>query len=271
MNKLKIMGILNITPDSFSDGGLFFDRDAAVRRAIYMLEVGADIIDIGGESTRPGAEPVSPESEIARVCPIIEEIMRRRPECIISIDTTKYETARAAIDAGAQMINDVSALEFDERLGGLAANRGVPMVMMHMRGTPRTMQLAPEYDDVVGDIYSYLESRISFARKIGVKDIIADPGIGFGKTVRHNLELLRNLDKFRGLGVPIMLGVSRKSFLGKTLGIPVASERDCATAMLNSMLVNKNIDIIRVHNVGLHSQMRRLAGLLDDPAEWQGA
>lgn len=245
----KLMGILNVTPDSFSDGGKFYNKKQAIEWGLSLLEDGADIIDIGGESTRPNAEPVSSDEEINRVIPVIEGILEQKPDTFISIDTMKSEVAELAVKAGVKMVNDVSGLQNDPRLAEIACKYNVPLVIMHMKGTPETMQLNPYYDDVVEEIYNFLESKIDFAKNLGVKEIYADVGIGFGKTVEHNWELLRNLEKFYFLDVPLLLGISRKSFIGKTLGIENPAERDFPTLLLHSLLLVKNIDIIRVHNI----------------------
>lgn len=245
----KLMGILNVTPDSFSDGGMFFNKRQAIEWGLSLLEDGADIVDIGGESTRPNADPVSPDEEIDRVLPVIEGILEQKPNAFISIDTMKSEVAECAAKAGIKMINDVSGLQNDPKLAEIATKYNVSFVIMHMKGTPKTMQVNPYYSNVVEEVYSFLESKIHFARKLGIKEIYADVGIGFGKTVEHNWELLRNLEKFYSLNVPLLLGISRKSFIGKTLGIESPTERDFPTLLLHSLLLVKNIEIIRVHNV----------------------
>ncbi|MCS7169977.1 MAG: dihydropteroate synthase [Candidatus Kapabacteria bacterium] len=254
----QIMGVINVTPDSFSDGGLCAEFQAAIEHALQLVEEGADILDIGGESTRPGAEPVPVEEELRRVVPVVEGIRRHHREIPISIDTTKYEVAAGALAAGATMLNDISALRFDPRIGELAAEHDVPLVLMHMQGTPRTMQDNPRYSDVVAEVKAFLQERIAYARGLGVRHIIADVGIGFGKTVEHNWELLRRHREFLALGVPMLLGISRKSFLGKTLGIEDPRRRDCATALLHALLLDSGISIVRVHNVALMAQLRRL-------------
>jgi dihydropteroate synthase len=247
----KIVGILNVTPDSFSDGGMFIHPEAAIRWGLKLLEDGADLLDVGGESTRPGSEPVPVDEELKRVCPVIEGIKREKADAIISIDTTKYEVAEKAIELGATIINDISGLQYDERMAALAAKNNCTLIIMHMQGTPQTMQLNPTYDDVVEDIFNFLQRKIKFARDCGVEKIIADVGIGFGKTVEHNWELLRRFERFYDLNVPLMLGISRKSFIGKTLNIDNPIERDVPTALLHSLLLRYRIDYIRVHNVYL--------------------
>ncbi len=254
----KIMGILNVTPDSFSDGGNYFSKESAVSHALNMIDHGADIIDIGGESTRPGADPVGEEEELKRVIPVIEELKDAKPETEISIDTTKYSVAEAAVKAGASIINDVSALEFEPQLAELAAEYDCSLILMHMQGKPRNMQKDPQYDDVVEDIFKILKNKIQKARQLGASKIIADVGFGFGKTLEHNLELLRNLKEFKKLEVPMLLGISRKSFIGKLTGIEDASKRDLPTVLIHSMLLDAEIDIIRVHNVRHHKLMNEL-------------
>lgn len=258
MNFPKIMGIVNVTPDSFSDGGMFYDSKAAVAWGLKLLEDGADILDIGGESTRPGSDPVSVTEELRRVIPVIEGIKKERPDAVISIDTTKYDVAKAAIEAGATIINDVSGLQNDIRLASLAGEKNCTLVIMHMLGTPKTMQINPKYENVVEEIFSFLKNKIDIAKQFGVKSIVADVGIGFGKTVEHNWELLRNIPRFYELNVPLLLGISRKSFIGKTLNIDNPIERDLPTLLLHSLLLNFKIDIIRVHNVKQFQMLRVL-------------
>ncbi|MFN3306656.1 MAG: dihydropteroate synthase [Candidatus Kapaibacteriota bacterium] len=260
----KIMGVINVTPDSFSDGGLFFNSNAAVRWGLELLNDGADILDIGGESTRPGAQPVAVSEELKRVLPVIEGIRKEVPDAVISIDTNKYEVAKEAVEAGASIINDVSGLQNDVGLAYLAAENNCTLVIMHMQGTPATMQNNPTYQNVVEEIYCFLESKIQFARQLGVKSIVADFGVGFGKTVEHNWELLRNIPRFYALNVPLLVGISRKSFLGKTLNIENPIERDVPTLILHTLLLNFNIDIIRVHNVKQFRMLKKLYQCLYD-------
>ena len=211
-----VMGVLNVTPDSFSDGGRYLDVEGAVAHARAMAAAGADIIDVGGESTRPGAEPVSAEEELRRAVPVIQ----RLPDLLVSIDTTKAVVAEKALAAGARIVNDISALRFDERMVEVVRDHGAGVVLMHMQGTPRTMQHDPRYDDVVREVHEFLAERIGFAEAHGVnkRQIAVDPGIGFGKTAEQNLELLAQLERFRDLGCPMVIGASRKSFIGKILG-----------------------------------------------------
>ncbi|MCF7958241.1 MAG: dihydropteroate synthase [Phycisphaerae bacterium] len=245
-----VMGILNVTPDSFSDGGEYFDIAKAIDHALAMVSQGAGIIDIGGESTRPGSKSISADEQIGRIVPVIEALASR-VDVPISIDTTLSEVARAAIEAGGAIINDISALQGDERMAGVAAQLGVPVVLMHMQGTPDTMQKQPVYQDVVAEVKGFLRSRIDFAVDAGIGRgrIVVDPGIGFGKTVAHNLELLRRVDEFHELGVPVLVGTSRKSFIGKVLGVDGAHERLLGTAATVAWCVWQNVEVIRVHDV----------------------
>ncbi|MBU4296980.1 MAG: dihydropteroate synthase [Desulfobulbaceae bacterium] len=249
-DKVHVMGIVNITPDSFSDGGKISDENSLLALVDHLVDSGADIIDIGGESTRPFAPPVTLQEELDRVIPAIWAI-RRRHHIPISIDTTKAEVARCAIEAGADIINDISALSHDPAMVSVAAEHQVPVIIMHMQGTPRNMQIMPHYDDVVGEIRSALGERIQWAENNGVSRdrIIIDPGIGFGKTVNHNLTILRELRQFTTLGCPVLIGHSRKSFIGKILGIDDASGRDEATALISALCAWNGASIIRVHDV----------------------
>ncbi|MFC2171552.1 dihydropteroate synthase [Acidobacteriota bacterium] len=243
------MGILNATPDSFSDGGLYSNCDDAVRRALEMEEDGADIIDVGGESTRPGAASQSAEEELGRVIPVIEGL-RKRSSIPVTIDTTKARVAAEALDAGADGINDISGFTFDPDMTGLAAKRDCPVVVMHIKGTPRTMQREPVYDDVVEDIRTFLKERAAALMNAGLDRgrIIIDPGIGFGKTVEHNLILIARLGRFKDLGFPVLVGASRKSFIGKLLDLPTGErlEGSLASAAISAW---NGADILRVHDV----------------------
>ena len=249
VRRTLIMGILNTTPDSFSDGGRFSDESAAVDHALRMVDEGADVIDIGGCSTRPDADEPSLEEEIRRTVPVIEKL-RTKTAVPLSIDTYRVEVARAALDAGADVINDVTAFSHDEDLALLAASHDVPVVLMHMQGTPRTMQHDPHYDDVIGEIYRFLARAVARAEAAGVRRdrIAVDPGFGFGKTVRHNLELLERLHEFRSLGCPVLVGTSRKSTIGKVLDRPV-DERLFGTAATVTLAVARGAAIVRVHDV----------------------
>jgi dihydropteroate synthase len=248
-----IMGVVNVTPDSFSDGGLFLDADAAVEHGRRLASEGADILDVGGESTRPGAEPVAEDEELGRVLPVVERLAADAgaPDVRISIDTTKSAIARAALDAGATIVNDVSAFRFDPELAGVVAEAGADCCLMHMLGEPRTMQQDPRYDDVVSDIKAFLEERLAFATAEGIPEerVWLDPGIGFGKTVEHNLELLRRLDEIVALGRPVVIGTSRKSFLGKLAGGRDEGERLPGTIATNVLALERGATVFRVHDV----------------------
>lgn len=255
-----IMGILNVTPDSFSDGGLFSDVEIAVEHAERMVSEGAHIIDVGGESSRPGADPVSTEVEMDRVLPVIKKLAKRT-EVPISIDTYKSSVARRALDVGACIVNDITALQGDPHMASVAAKADVPVVLMHMRGTPENMQSDPRYDSLISEIISFLETRIQVAIDAGISPerIIIDPGIGFGKTVAHNLEIIRRLGEFKSLEKPILMGTSRKSFIGKVLGTSSDSRLEGTAATVAVSIVN-GADIVRVHNV---KEMARVARMAD--------
>jgi len=254
-----IMGILNVTTDSFSDGGRFADYDRALARAFELISEGADILDIGGESTRPGSDPVPLAVEIERVTPIIRAV-RERSDIAISIDTTKSEVALQALSAGADIINDISSLRFDPGMARVAAESGAPLILMHMLGTPRTMQINPVYESVISAIIEFLEERMRFAAGNGVErsQIIIDPGIGFGKTVAHNLHIIRNLDTFSCMDRPILLAASRKRFIGSVLG-RTEGEREVGTAIANAFGIAAGAHILRVHDVAFHSEAIRMA------------
>jgi dihydropteroate synthase len=245
-----IMGVLNVTPDSFSDGGEFFDREKAIAHALQMAAEGAAIIDIGGESTRPGSDSVDEREELARVIPVLERV-RASTDVLISIDTAKAGVARAALDAGASIINDISGGRADEAMMPLAAERSAAFIVMHMQGTPRTMQTAPQYDDVVAEVGEFFRQQYTRAIQCGVDPmaIAFDPGIGFGKTLEHNLELLRNLPRLRLDDRPLVVGVSRKSFLGKVIGSPNISDRIAPTIAMTALLRDRGADVLRVHDV----------------------
>jgi dihydropteroate synthase len=247
-----IMGVLNVTPDSFSDGGRFLDPDAAVARGLSLVAEGADIVDVGGESTRPRAEPVPAAVEMARVLPVIEALA---PHVRVSVDTRKAEVARAAVTAGATLINDVSA-----SLWPVAADTGVGWVAMHMRGTPATMQDDPVYDDVVGEVASFLGEHARIAIDRGVSEVWIDPGIGFGKTLRHNLLLLRHLDALVALGHPVVIGTSRKSFLGTLVGGAPADDRLEGSLATAVWAMTQGVRMVRVHDVDPTVQAARLFG-----------
>ena len=244
------MGVLNVTPDSFSDAGEFFATDAAIGSGIKMALEGADIIDVGGESTRPGAEPVSVKEELRRVIPVIQGL-RAKIAILLSIDTSKSEVANAALDAGASIINDVTAGRGDEKMLSLAAKRKAAIVLMHMQGEPRTMQKDPHYEDVITEVADFFRQQYARALECGVDPmaIAFDPGIGFGKTLEHNLTLLKNLGRLRVHDRPLAVGVSRKSFLGKLVNSSEMSERAAPTIALTAILRARGADILRVHDV----------------------
>ena len=248
------MGIVNVTPDPFSDGGLFLDPERAIAHGRELAEAGADILDIGGESTRPGAEPVDAAEELRRVGPVVEALAGDGAGAAVSIDTAKASVAAAALDAGAKIVNDVTALRGDPDLGPLCAERRCTVVLMHMLGTPRTMQDDPRYDDVVDDVKAFLAERVQAAVAAGVDEerIWIDPGIGFGKTVAHNLELLRRLGELRDLGRPVVVGASRKSFIGQLSGREV-TDRLGGTIAVSVIALKRGADVLRVHDV---AQMR---------------
>lgn len=244
------MGILNATPDSFSDGGQHNSLSSGMDKIHIMIKYGATIIDVGGESTRPGAAPVSEEEELNRVIPLLKaSVPAFGSEAVFSVDTTKYEVARAALDAGVKIINDVSGMQKEPRLADLCAEYDAAYVIMHSQGSPETMQDNPEYGDVVEDVYSYLREAATKARDRGVKHVILDPGIGFGKTKAHNLKLLARLDKFTEIGFPVLIGASRKSVIGQVLGGRPVEERLTGTLAFHYHALMKGADIIRVHDV----------------------
>ncbi len=251
MERARIMGIVNVTPDSFYDGGRYADAGRAAERAFLLRDEGADIIDIGGESSRPGAKPVSAWEEMDRVCPVIERIAGGIG-VPVSVDTTKAEVARAALRAGASIINDISGLTFDDGMAAAAAESGASLVLMHIQGTPETMQRDPRYGDLVGEIRAFLAAAAekAVARGVGREKIIVDPGIGFGKTLEDNYRIIKNLHEFRKLGFPVLVGLSRKSLIGKLYRRD--EDRLPATIALNAAAVLNGADIIRVHDVKEH-------------------
>lgn len=255
-----LMGVVNVTPDSFSDGGQFLDAEAAIAHGLELAEQGAEILDVGGESTRPGAEEVSVEEELARVEPVVRELAGT---ATVSIDTSKAAVAEAALNAGAMIVNDVTALRHDPEIGGLCAERGVGLVLMHMQGDPRTMQADPVYDDVVDDVKAFLAERLEAAVAAGVAEegIWLDPGIGFGKTLEHNLELLRRLGELRELGRPLVVGTSRKSFIGKIDGSEV-DDRLGGTIASSILAVAEGADVLRVHDVAEMAQAAKVASAI---------
>lgn len=259
--KTHIMGILNITPDSFSDGGLHFDASVAIEQGIRMVSDGADILDIGGESTRPGSQPVSLEEELRRTIPVIKALAKK-VAVPISIDTYKAEVALQALAAGASIVNDISGLRFDPEMPQVIAQYKVPVVIMHIKGRPREMQQNPEYEALIPEIMDYFRISMRLAKKFGIPDeyMILDPGIGFGKTFDHNLEILNNLEQFTLFEKPLLVGPSRKAFLGKILGDVPASDRLEGTAAAVAVSIIKGTNIIRVHDV---KEMARVAKVID--------
>jgi len=265
-HRTLVMGILNITPDSFSDGGIFFDKSAALDRCLQMEEEGADIIDIGGESSRPGSEPVSADEETDRVLPVIEAAADRL-SVPISIDTYKPEVAERAIRSGASIINDIYALR-RPGMAELAAEYKAPVVIMHMQGEPRNMQANPQYINLIDEIIGFLQERIDFGEQFGISrgTIIVDPGIGFGKTVAHNFEIINRLDEFRRLNAPVLIGPSRKSFIGKTLNLEV-DQRRMGSAAACCAAILKGAHIVRVHDVREIKQVAEIT----DRIRWSGS
>ena len=257
------MGVVNVTPDSFSDGGEWLDPGAATGHGRDLVAQGAQILDVGGESTRPGAEPVAEAEELRRVVPVLEGLADAGAR--LSIDTSKAAVARAALDAGAQIVNDVTALRGDGAMAGLVAERGATCCLMHMLGEPRTMQRDPRYDDVVADVKAFLEERLAFAVGEGIAEerVWLDPGIGFGKTIDHNLELLRRLDELVALGRPVVVGTSRKAFLGAITGREQPAERVAATVAANVLALARGASVFRVHDVAAaHDALRVAAATL---------
>tara|TARA_B100000925_G_scaffold227020_1_gene175521 strand:+ start:396 stop:1232 length:837 start_codon:yes stop_codon:yes gene_type:complete len=256
-----VMGIVNVTPDSFSDGGKFFSPEVAISHASKLITQGADIIDIGGESTRPGAEQVSESEELKRVIPVIEKIRTDNPTILISIDTTKASVAKHAVEAGANIINDVSGLSFDNNMISVVESFNIPVVIMHMKGNPQNMQLNPDYKDIVNEILDFFKMKIEIAIQSGINRsmIILDPGIGFGKTVEHNFELLSRLNEFNVLELPIMIGPSRKSFIGITLDLPPEDRVEGTAAAVSAGVMN-GASIVRVHDV---KSMKRVVRIIE--------
>ena len=254
------MGVLNVTPDSFTDGGLFFSRDSAVERGLRLVEEGANIIDVGGESTRPGSEPLGYEEEVRRIIPVIDALAKRI-RVPISIDTYKADVARRALDAGASIINDISGLRFDPAMAKVAAHYRVPIVLMHIKGTPKNMQVNPHYDALIPEIVDYLRISVRLAVDSGVGEemIIVDPGIGFGKTFEHNLEILRDLREFTLLQKLLLVGPSRKAFIGKILDNASSSERMEGTAAAVAISIMNGANIVRVHDVKEMVKVARVA------------
>lgn len=250
-DKTKIMGIINTTPDSFFPGSRSESTENAVKKALKMITDGADIIDIGGESTRPGSDPVTPNEEISRVVPVIEGIKKHNRNILISVDTYRAVTAEASIKAGADIINDISGMTFDENMAGVIREYNVPIIIMHTKGTPKDMQKNPHYDDVIGELMSYFKERIEYSKKNGISmdKLIIDPGIGFAKLYEHNIELIRRIGVFHELNLPILLAVSRKSSIGMALGNLPPEERLEGTIAVSCYAAMQNIEMLRVHDV----------------------
>jgi len=265
-----LMGIVNVTPDSFSDGGLFLDADAAIEHGRALAGEGADILDVGGESTRPGADPVPLREELDRVLPVVSGLAG---DATISIDTTKAQVAREALAAGASIVNDVSAFRFEPEIAGVVAGSGARCCLMHMLGEPRTMQKDPRYDDVVSDVKAFLEERLAFAVSQGVPEerVWLDPGIGFGKTVEHNVELLRRLDEIVAIGRPVVVGTSRKSFLGKLAGGRDEGDRLPGTIATNVLALERGASVFRVHDVAQNRDALQVAAATFSPDVGEGA
>jgi dihydropteroate synthase len=247
-NYAYVMGILNVTPDSFSDGGKYTDKSSALSYALEMIEEGVDIIDVGGESTRPGSDPVSEKEEIKRVIPVIIEILKKKSDAIISIDTTKAKVAEEALNNGALIVNDISGGTFEPEIFNMVRTFNAAMIIMHIKGKPKTMQDSPVYADVFSEVYDYLSAQSDKAFNHGIEKIIIDPGIGFGKRLEDNLSVIERLEDFKSLGFPLMVGVSRKSFIGNILNLSV-EDRDDATNAINSFSLIKGVRIIRTHNI----------------------
>jgi len=255
------VGVLNVTPDSFSDGGDFLEPEKAASRAATMLDEGAQIIDVGGESTRPGSDPVPPEEEVRRVVPVIRAILTERPSAIVSIDTYRAATAGDALEAGARIVNDVTALRADPRMAQLVAEARCPVVLMHMLGEPKTMQRDPRYDDVVREVRDFLARRTEHAVAAGIEpeNVILDPGIGFGKTAEHNLLLVRRLEVFVALGFPVLVGTSRKRFIGGITGVEEAKDRVFGTVAANVIAYERGATLFRVHDVRANREALAMA------------
>ena len=263
-DKSYLFGILNVTPDSFSDGGKYSSAEQAVTKGIELINDGADVLDIGGESTRPGSEPVSVEEELKRVIPVIEGILKQKPESLISVDTTKAAVASEALKSGAKIINDISGFGLDTKILEVVKQFNAAYVLMHIQGEPKSMQINPVYDEVVSDIYDYLLNKVELAKKAGIKNIIIDPGIGFGKRTSDNYEIIKRLQEFKGIGQAIMIGLSKKSFLGKALNLPV-EEREDPTLIAETIAIKNGACFIRTHNVKKAKHAIELNKYFDNP------
>jgi dihydropteroate synthase len=258
------MGILNVTPDSFSDSGKYFDKQMAVNRALHMIDEGADIIDIGGESTRPNSDKVGLDEELKRVIPVINEILKLRSNAVISLDTTKSAVAKEGLENGVKIINDISSFSYEPGILEVVQKYNAPYIIMHMKGIPENMQNNPYYDEVVSEVYDFLIDKLKEIKQYNLKNIIIDPGIGFGKRVRDNYELLQRLAEFKGIGCPILIGVSNKSFLGKSLNLDV-NKRIEATLSAESLAIMNGAKIIRTHNVANAVKARDIAHFMLKP------
>jgi len=257
------MGIVNVTPDSFSDGGNYFEVKKAVQHGLLLTSQGADIIDIGGESTRPGSSAISIDEELSRTIPIIKSLLIKKSDLIISIDTTKSEVAEEALKVGALIVNDVSGGTFDERIFKVASKYKAGFVIMHMKDNPKTMQRNPMYKNLIQEILTYFDNQITVAKKHKINKIILDPGIGFGKTVEHNYEILNHINDFKRFGYPVLIGLSRKSFLGKTLSIK-PDQRDVPSAIMEAVALTNGASIIRTHNMELGLKTKKLITALNN-------
>lgn len=266
----RVMGILNVTPDSFSDGGEFTSVSRAIDHIGIMVEEGADIIDIGGESTRPGSDPVATTEEIERVIPVIEKAASVFPEAILSVDTTKYDVAEKALQAGAHIVNDVSGLREGTRLAELCSSHNAGYVLMHSKGDPKTMQQNPEYDDVIGEISGFFEKKTELLRKAGVESIMIDPGIGFGKTLAHNLRIIAELGKFTTFQHPVLIGASRKSMIGQLLGNRPVGNRMAGSLAVHYHCLLKGAKILRVHDVQEAADSVRIFNAIQEAEQQAG-
>ncbi len=267
-----IMGVINITPDSFADGGLYFDHQAAVNHALALAAAGADILDFGGESTRPYSLPTPLDVELQRILPVIEAVRAQTP-ALISIDTYKSRVARAALDSGADIINDISGLRFDPDMVPLARKFEVPVIIMHMKGTPQGMQVKPHYDNLIGELRAFFQERLDFALSMGLSKelLVLDPGLGFGKTFQHNLEILNNLDAFLDFGCPLLIGPSRKAFLSHLLGGLPPAERDIGTLAALAAAVTRGARLVRVHNVSYVKQFFTVLSAISQAGRYSGS
>lgn len=252
-----IMGILNITPDSFSDGGLYLSIDNAIKKVKEMIENSVDIIDIGAESTKPYSKPTDTDTQINRITPIITEIRKQFPEVVLSIDTRDHNVAQKSIDLGVDIVNDVSGLEYDKEMLNFVCNNNLPIIIVHSNATPDIMQVNPHYNDLIGDITSFFYNKVYMLAEKGVKNIILDPGIGFGKTTEHNLEIIRRIQEFKSLGLPLLVGVSRKKFIDNILNLDV-NFREEPTCAVNSYLISQKANILRIHDVKFHAKAMKM-------------